>query len=115
MMVGCYGGSPEAQMVSELARNGRKLVDAVMVGQDPYEGCVTYVVMSVYMGPENIEPYATHEFHDWSISRNPYREGGMSAGHYMMTQREATIDMRRRVADLRANYAWVDPCTGRRL
>lgn len=113
MMVGF--GSPEDAMEYELARLNRELVDIIMIGQDPYEGCVTYVVMSRYVGPENVDPYATHEFHDWSISRNPHREGGMSAGHYMMNRREAAIDMRRRAADLRANYEWVDPYTGRRL
>lgn len=110
MMAG-YRITPEQGADMELSRMNRQLVDIIMVGQDPYEGCVTYVIVSELSGTDDPDRYATHQMMDWSAV-NPGRGFALAYGHYMMAFDEAEEDMASRANGLLKDYDWVDPFSG---
>lgn len=107
-----YPMTPDQGAVMELSRMDRRLVDMAMVGQDPSEGCVTYVIMSEVTSYPGSQRFATHQMMDWTPV-DPGRGCVLAYGHYMMTYGEAVADMSNRLGELLRNYDWLDPYTGR--
>ena len=93
---------------------GRRLVDMAMVGQDPSEGCITYVSVGELDSPKE-DRYSYHMFRDWTHSDSASMGYAIGQGYYMMTYEEAMAEATATVRDYRARYAWNDPYTGQRL
>ena len=104
--------SPEQGAAMELAAMGRRLVDMTMIGQDPSEGCVTYILVSERIGSDEPYRFATHQMMDWT-SVDPERGFAVAFGHYMLPYEEALADARDRIRRLIDDYHWIDPFTGR--
>lgn len=93
---------------------GRRLVDIFMIGQDPSEGCITYVIVGELDSPKE-DRYSYHMFRDWTHSDSASMGYAIGQGYYMMTYEEAMAEATATVRDYRARYAWNDPYTGLRL
>lgn len=93
---------------------GRRLVDIFMIGQDPSEGCITYVIVGELDSPKE-DRYSYHMFRDWTHSDSASMGYAIGQGYYMMTYEEAMAEATATVRDYRARYAWNDPYTGQRL
>ena len=97
-----------------LKRMKRRLVDMFMIGQDPSEGCITYVIVGELDSPKE-DRYSYHMFRDWTHSDSASMGYAIGQGYYMMTYEEAMAEATATVRDYRARYAWNDPYTGLRL
>ena len=97
-----------------LKRMNRRLVDIFMIGQDPSEGCITYVIVGE-LDSDKPDRFSYHMFRDWTHSDSADFGFAIGQGYYMMTYEEAMAEATRTVRDYRQRYAWNDPYTGLRL
>lgn len=97
-----------------LKRMKRRLVDMFMIGQDPSEGCITYVIVGE-LDSDQPDRFSYHMFRDWTHSDSADFGFAIGQGYYMMTYEEAMAEATGTVRDYRNRYAWNDPYTGLRL
>ena len=107
--------SPVAAAQRKLARMGCELVSMEMVGQDPSEGCVTFVVVAEGVGVMGPDRFSVHIFRDWTISDSASLGYAFGQGYYGFDYDEAVERAINIARDYRRMYAWNDPATGRRL
>ena len=103
--------SPEQAADSKLARMGRRLVSMEMIGQDPSEGRVTFVVVAELIGLDRPDRFSVHIFRDWTISDSASLGYTFGQGYYGYDYGEAMEVMGSMVAERLRTYAWVYPGT----